>query len=359
MSSISCGSIPRWSWTPDSLIRLGIRRLCSNRLSEEARRGVATDDFVRQTLSGPVAPVPEKANEQHYEAPAEFFRFALGPRLKYSCCYWPDGASSLGEAEDAALQLTCSRADIADGQDILELGCGWGSLTLWLAERYPSSRVVGISNSNSQREFIEARAAERGLTNIRILTRDMNSFEADAKFDRVISVEMFEHMRNYATLLERISNWMRPEAKLFVHVFCHRKFSYEFEAAGAGNWLGRHFFTGGLMPSADLLPAYRAPLSVRRQWAWSGRHYEQTANAWLENVDRDREAVLDVLARSYGDREAQTWLQRWRVFFMACAELWGYAGGEEWQVAHYLFEHSEAGVNSHTKPTDSAITTAA
>lgn len=327
-------------WMPDSLIRFGIRRLCAARLAEEESRAVDARTFVERTQSSPVAPVPEAANEQHYEAPAEMFRLMLGPRLKYSCCWWGDGIETLAAAEEAALAITCGRAELADGQDVLELGCGWGSLTLWMAEKYPGSRITGVSNSSSQREFIEARAAERGLTNVRILTADMNVFEPEETYDRIVSIEMFEHMRNYGRLLSKIAGWMREDAKLFVHVFCHRRHSYEFETEGATNWLGRQFFTGGIMPSADLLPAYDAGVSLRRQWSWSGVHYQRTANAWLENTDRRRDAVLRILAEAYGADEARMWVERWRMFYMACAELWGYDEGKEWQVAHYLFDRA-------------------
>lgn len=328
-------------WMPDSLIRFGIRRLCEQRLQDEAERAVSAQAFAAGTRARPVAPLPEAANEQHYEAPPDLFRLALGPRLKYSCCWWGEGAETLAEAEEAALRITCERAELADGQDVLELGCGWGSLTLWMAEQYPESRIAAVSNSAPQREFILARAAERGLKNIRVLTADMNGFAAEGTYDRIVSIEMFEHMRNYGELLGRVSRWMRDDAKLFVHVFCHRRYSYEFETEGATNWLGRQFFTGGIMPSADLLPQYGAAVSEARQWSWNGRHYERTANAWLENMDRNRDAILQVLADGYGSAQARVWFERWRMFFLACAELWGYAEGEEWQVAHYLFEKAD------------------
>ena len=323
---------------PDSILRWGIRRLCAERLEQEKAAGRSVVEFAETMRSGPVAPVPEKANEQHYEAPPEFFERALGPRLKYSCCYWPAGVESLAEAEEAALALTCERAELRDGQRILELGCGWGSLSLWMAETYPASRITAVSNSVEQRRFIEARAADRGLQNLEVVTCDMNRFVARDRFDRVVSVEMFEHMRNYEELLGRVSSWLRPDGKLFVHIFCHRRHAYEFVTDGADNWMGRHFFTGGIMPSFYIFERFQREIRLARSWKWSGVHYQRTANAWLANIDRGRERILEVFAERYGASHATVLLQRWRIFMMACAELWGFAGGEEWIVGHYLLE---------------------
>ena len=325
---------------PDAAIRFGIRRLCAQRLEEESARGESAATFADRMRQGPVAPVPEKANEQHYEAPAELFRLALGPRLKYSCCLWEDGVTTLADAEEAALAETCRRARIADGQRILELGCGWGSLSLWMAERYPDSRITAVSNSRLQRAFIEERAVERGLENLRVVTRDMNDFSTDERFDRVLSVEMFEHMRNYEELLRRIAEWLAPGGKLFVHIFCHRRYAYAFETAGATEWLGRNFFTGGIMPGVDVFAHFQRDMRVQRQWTWDGQHYQKTANAWLANMDARKPEILRTLAATYGAAEAGRNFQRWRIFFMACAELWGYAGGAEWMVGHYLMEPS-------------------
>ncbi|MBI1355694.1 MAG: methyltransferase domain-containing protein [Acidobacteria bacterium] len=328
---------------PDAAIRFGIRRLCGQRLGEERARGVSPAAFAERMRRGPVAPVPEKANEQHYEAPPELFRLALGPRLKYSCCLWGDGVETLARAEEAALEETCRRAELRDGHSILELGCGWGSLSLWMAERYPGSRITAVSNSRLQRRFIEERAVERGLENLRVVTADMNDFETDDRFDRVVSVEMFEHMRNYEELLRRIAGWLRPDGKLFVHIFCHRRYGYAFETTGATEWLGRNFFTGGIMPSADVFTYFQREMRLTRQWTWDGTHYQRTAEAWLANLDERKGEVLPVLAATYGAREAERTFQRWRIFFMACAELWGYAAGNEWLVGHYLLERVAGG----------------
>jgi cyclopropane-fatty-acyl-phospholipid synthase len=327
---------------PDALVRFGIRQLCAQRLRQETGGSDADRERVHAALvasmrQGPVAPVPHRANEQHYELPAEFFTRVLGPHLKYSCCYWNDSTRSLAEAEAASLETTCQRAVLADGQEVLELGCGWGSLTLWMAAHYPNSRITAVSNSAPQRTFIETRAAERGLRNVRVITADMNTFAHEARFDRVLSVEMFEHMRNYEVLLHRIAGWLCPDGRLFVHIFAHRSAAYAFETEGAGNWMGRHFFTGGIMPSHDLLLEFQRDVELVERWQWSGVHYRRTAGAWVANLDDDRREILVVLAGVYGASDAERWLVRWRLFFLAVSELFGYAGGRQWGVSHYLF----------------------
>jgi cyclopropane-fatty-acyl-phospholipid synthase len=333
---------------PDWLIRMGIRRLLAARLRAEQEGGVEMQAerllrFLDQLRHSPVAIRTGAANEQHYEVPAEFYRDVLGPNMKYSCALW-SGASGLAEAETAMLDLTCARARLEDGQDVLELGCGWGSLSLFMASRYRNSRILAVSNSRSQKKFIDAEAGRRGLANLEVVTADMNDFDTGRRFDRVVSVEMFEHMRNYGELLRRISSWSRPEALLFVHVFAHSRFAYPFEVRDASDWMAQHFFTGGLMPSDDLLLHFQNHFRIRERWRVSGAHYQKTAEAWLDRLDRHRHQVLDLFSKVHGKAEALRWLVRWRIFFMACAELFGYARGQEWIVSHYLFEHAAGSV---------------
>ncbi|HEY7752948.1 MAG TPA: cyclopropane-fatty-acyl-phospholipid synthase family protein [Steroidobacteraceae bacterium] len=328
---------------PDAVIRAGIRRLCERRLAEISaddceRSAAASERFARAMDEAPIAPEPELANDQHYEVPADFFGLVLGPHRKYSSAWWPRGTGNLAAAESAALAATCERAGLADGQDILELGCGWGSLSLWMAARFPGSRITAVSNAHSQRDWIEAEAGRRGLANLRVLTADMNGFDADARFDRVVSVEMFEHMRNWRALFARVHGWLVPGGRFFMHVFCHRNTPYAFEDRGPSDWMGRHFFSGGMMPSDDLALRFQDTLTLRSRWRWDGRHYERTANAWLANLDARRGEAQRVLARIHGEAQAAMWLQRWRIFFMACAELFGFRAGQEWWVSHYLFE---------------------
>lgn len=329
-------------WLPDALVRRGIRRLLRRRLDEQYT-GSATDQeaqqnrLLEQLQESPLAVDVEKANEQHYEVPAGFYLHALGPHLKYSSAYWKEGVTSLGDAEADMLALTCERAELEDGQDILELGCGWGSLTLWMASHYPGSRVTAVSNSHSQREYIEDQCRQRGLTNVQVKTCDVNQLEVDAEYDRVVSVEMFEHLRNPAALLDRIASWLRPDGKLFIHIFCHKERTYLFETEADDDWMGRYFFTGGMMPSSSLLVDLPHSLTLDEQWKVSGRHYSLTAEAWLQNLDQQQEPVLDLFRQTYGVDDASRWFQRWRIFFLSCAELFGFREGDEWWVGHYRF----------------------
>ncbi|MEX2517257.1 MAG: cyclopropane-fatty-acyl-phospholipid synthase family protein [Gammaproteobacteria bacterium] len=327
---------------PDALARLGMRRLLARRLREEGSGGSEAQFARFQKLlndfsNGPIAVETDAANEQHYEVPAEFFKLALGKHLKYSGCYFPAGVTTLDAAEAAMLQLTCERAELIDGQDVLELGCGWGAITLWMATHYPSANITAVSNSSGQREYIMQQCSERGLSNVNVITADINNFNIGRQFDRVISIEMFEHMRNHAELMRRISFWLKPGGKLFVHIFCHRVFTYPFETEGEDNWMGRYFFTGGLMPSENYLLNFQRELLLDKQWRVSGTHYQQTAEGWLQNTDANKTGILDLFKLTYGEDQAAVWLQRWRMFFMACAELFGYDHGNQWLVGHYRF----------------------
>jgi cyclopropane-fatty-acyl-phospholipid synthase len=314
---------------PLSGLRMGVRGLVRQRL-RDAQSGPDVPAFAQELAGSPLALSPEKANEQHYEVPPEFFQLALGPHLKYSAAYWPQGVENLDEAESAMLALTCERAQLENGQDILELGCGWGSLTLYMARAFPNSRITAVSNSAPQGRFIEARAPK----NVRVIKADMNDLSLDQTFDRVVSVEMFEHLRNYQELLKRVRRWLRPDGRLFAHIFCHKHFAYPYETEGSDNWMGRHFFTGGIMPSFDLFDHFPDDLAVEAEWRVDGTHYERTARAWRENIERRRDEVMDVLQRTYGN-DARRWFQRWRLFFLACEELFGYRRGSEWIVGHY------------------------
>lgn len=320
----------------DGMTLAGIDFLCGR----TNRRLAATPDdvesaFVETMGCFPVATHTDEANRQHYEVPAELFGLVLGSQRKYSCCLYPAADTTLAEAEAYALAETAKRAGIDDGMRILELGCGWGSLSLYLAQNYPNSRVTAVSNSASQRKYILSMASRRGLNNLTVITADMNDFETGERYDRVVSVEMFEHMSNWRTLLERVRSWMKPDGRLFLHVFTHKDRSYRFDHADPADWIAHHFFTGGIMPAHDLPHRFANLFSVEREWRWSGTHYRRTALDWLANFDREIKRIQPIFAEVYG-RDSALWQRRWRLFFLSTAGLFGHDNGDVWGVGHYL-----------------------
>jgi len=327
---------------PDFLIRAGIRRLLTDRLAQEnagdpARQAERLKAHVETLRRSPIAVETRKANEQHYELPPDFFRQILGRRLKYSACLWPEGTRDLDAAEEQMLELTGRRAQVCDGRDVLERGCGGGSLTLWLAERFPHARITAVSNSRPQREFIQGVCAARNFRHVEVITADMNGFDTAQRFDRVVSVEMFEHMRNYEELMARIARWLKPDGRLFVHIFVHRQYAYLFEPQDETDWMARYFFTGGQMPADDLLLHFQRDLALQDRWPVNGQHYAKTLLAWLAKMDAARTPIMQIMRDVYGDHEARILFNRWRIFLLACAELFAYGDGGEWYGSHYLF----------------------
>ncbi|MCX6866380.1 MAG: cyclopropane-fatty-acyl-phospholipid synthase [Verrucomicrobia bacterium] len=329
---------------PDAMLRLGIRQRLAKTLRENKQPTVEAQRaglmrYVQDLKKMPIAIATAEANEQHYEVPTRFYQLVLGKHLKYSSGFWPDKTTTFDESEAAMLKLTCERAELQDGQRILELGCGWGSLSLWMAGHYPNAQITSVSNSRTQKQFIDVEAAQRGLNNLTIITANMIHFEGVGAgvFDRCVSVEMFEHMKNYHELLRRISTWLKPGGKLFVHIFTHREYAYHYEVCSDDDWMAKYFFTGGQMPSDDLLLYFQDHLMIDNHWCVSGQHYSRTCEAWLANMDAHKAEILPLFAATYGRENVTRWWVWWRLFFLACAELWGFRGGGEWIVSHYRF----------------------
>jgi cyclopropane-fatty-acyl-phospholipid synthase len=324
---------------PDDVTRYGIRRLLRKRL-RKSQDNTSFHQYINEVTTGPIATEMDKANEQHYMLPPEFFQRVLGDNLKYSCCLFESSVNQLTDAEDLMLKKTCERAGIKDGMKILDVGCGWGSLSLYIARKFPNCQIDSVSNSSEQKLFIEKRCALEGINSIQVTTADINVFDPDKQFDRVVSVEMFEHTRNFRKLLDKISTWLLPEGKLFVHIFCHDRYTYLFETEGDDNWMGRYFFTGGIMPSYTLLDSVGGKITMEKSWKVSGTHYAKTSRAWLANMDSDKPASMELFHTTYG-AQASVWFQRWRMFFMACEELFAFNHGREWFVGHYLMSPSD------------------
>jgi len=328
---------------PDFAIRTGIRKLLKQRLLDENKGDPEAQQehlmkLIDELKASPIAINTAEANEQHYEVPADFFTLVMGKYMKYSSGYWKEGVTDIDTSERDMLELTCQRAELKDGQKVLELGCGWGSLSLFMAEKFPGSQITSVSNSHSQKAYIDGQAEKRGIKNLRIITADMNVFQPEGKYDRVVSVEMFEHMRNYKLLLKKVYDALNPDGKLFVHIFTHKEYTYKFEVQDESDWMSKYFFTGGIMPGDHLLFYFNDDLRVEKHWLVNGMHYSKTSEAWLNGMDKHKTQVMDIMKKVYGDAQAVRWWVYWRLFFMACAELWGYNKGKEWMVSHYLFQ---------------------
>eukprot|EP00850_Spirogloea_muscicola_P015760 SM000123S25872 [mRNA] locus=s123:330872:333590:- [translate_table: standard] len=328
---------------PDVALRAAVRAMSAMRLrsscapTAEAHLA-ALLDFVKALKLMPIAINTEEANVQHYEVPTEFYKLVLGKHLKYSSCLYPSPASTLDEAEEHTLALYCERAQLQDGQAVLDLGCGWGSLSLYIAARYPGSSVTSLSNSSTQRAYIEECCRQRGIKNLEVVTANVVVFEAGTMYDRILSIEMFEHMKNYQKLLHKVSVWLKPDGLLFIHIFTHKQYAYHFETANDDDWMGRHFFTGGTMPSDDLLLYFQDDVAIVDHWRASGKNYQFTSEAWLRNFDKNIHTIRPILAKTYGEDQLTKWTVYWRTFFIAVAELFGFSNGEEWLISHYLFK---------------------
>ncbi|MBC7864199.1 MAG: class I SAM-dependent methyltransferase [Bacteroidia bacterium] len=327
---------------PDFLIRIQIRKLLKQRLRDE-NKGNSTaqqnhlNKLIEELKSSAIAVNTSDANEQHYEVPTQFYQYCLGKHLKYSSGFWKEGVTDIDTSERDMLEITCERAELKNGQNVLELGCGWGSLSLFMAEKFPQSNFTVVSNSRAQKIYIDDQAKKRGITNLTVVTADINVFSTEEKFDRIVSVEMFEHLRNYQELFQKISDFLNAEGKMFVHVFTHKEYSYKFEVIDESDWMSKYFFTGGIMPGKNLLPSFNDHFTKEKEWDVNGMHYSKTSEAWLRKMDAHKKEIIPIFETTYGKDAALKWWVYWRIFFMACAELWGFKNGTEWQVTHYLF----------------------
>jgi len=332
---------------PDFLLRKGIRNLLKQRLRDENKGGVEAQQahlmtLIAQLKATSIAVNTIDANQQHYEVPTQFYQYCLGKNLKYSSAYYKPGVTDLDTAERDMLELTCERADLQPGQNVLELGCGWGSLSLFMSAKFPQSTFTVVSNSRTQKIYIDEQAKQRNIKNLKVITADMNTFEIDDKFDRVVSVEMFEHMRNYELLMKKVASFLKVDGKLFIHIFTHKEYTYLFEIKDASDWMSKYFFTGGIMPSDDLMFYFNDDLIVENHWHVNGTNYGKTAEAWLVNMDKHKVEIMPLFEETYGKDQAVKWWVYWRLFYLACAELWNFKKGNEWFVSHYLFHKTNA-----------------
>lgn len=328
---------------PDFILRKGVRHLLKQRLDDEIAGDVEIqqqrfNELLEELRNSPIAINTADANQQHYEVPTEFYQYCLGKHLKYSSGYWKDGVTDIDTSEKDMLEITCQRADLQDGQDVLELGCGWGSLSLFMSAKFPKSKFTVVSNSTTQKAFIDQTAKDRNISNLTVITADMNTFQLAQTFDRVVSVEMFEHMRNYKLLLQKVAGMLKEDGKLFVHIFTHETLAYKFEVKDETDWMSKYFFTGGIMPSNHLLTYFNDDLTIAQLWVVNGMHYSKTSEAWLSNMDQHEKEIMPIFEKTYGKDEAVKWWVYWRLFYIACAELFGYRNGNEWMVCHYLFK---------------------
>ena len=327
---------------PDWILRRGVRSQGKERLNMMNKVDSTKEysKFINEASTGNIAVNTDDANNQHYEVDSEFFKYCLGKNLKYSCCFWDENTLDLDAAEDNMLEIYSQRAQITDGMSILDIGCGWGSLSLFLAQKYPKSEITGVSNSSSQKIFIDSVASERNISNLNIITRDINDFRAEEKYDRILSIEMFEHTKNTKKLMNLINDWLNPNGLFFMHVFAHKENPYYFDRDQKNAWMAKYFFTGGMMPNHNLFKDLKSNLEYQKSWILSGEHYERTSNAWLDKMDQNKSKILSLFERSNGSSVAKRKFHFWRLFYIACAEIFGYDNGNEWVVSHHLFKKS-------------------